>query len=103
MQIQVNAGHIEGREELLARVESHLRTSLNWFSGRITRVDVHVRDENGDKGGGDDKRCVMEAHLRGRQPVAVTHHAATLDDAVHGAAAKLKTFIESVVGRLRSH
>jgi hypothetical protein len=32
---------------------------------------------------------VMEARLEGRQPVAVTHQAATLDQALEGAAHKL--------------
>jgi len=44
---------------------------------------------------------VMEARLEGRQPVAVTHHAPTVDQAVDGAAAKLARLIESTLGRLR--
>jgi hypothetical protein len=43
---------------------------------------------------------VMEARLEGRQPVAVTHQAATLDQAVEGAAHKLARLIESTLGRL---
>jgi ribosome-associated translation inhibitor RaiA len=45
----------------------------------------------------------MEARLEGRQPVAVTHHAATIDQAVDGAADKLHRMIESTLGRLRNH
>jgi hypothetical protein len=101
MQIHVKTRSTAAQDTVIARVESKVRDTLSWLNGRITRVDVHVRDENGEKGGGDDKRCVMEARLRGRQPVAVTHHAASLDDAVSGAAAKLKAFIKSTVGRMR--
>jgi hypothetical protein len=43
---------------------------------------------------------VMEARLEGRLPVAVTHQAATLDQAVEGAAHKLARLIESTLGRL---
>ena len=46
-------------------------------------------------------RCVMEARLEGRQPAAVTHQAATLDNAIKGAADKLARLIESTLGRLR--
>ncbi len=46
-------------------------------------------------------RCVMEARLEGRQPIAVTDQAATLDQAVRGDANKLARLIESTLGRLR--
>lgn len=102
MQIHVKTRSTEEQDTVIARVESRVRGTLSWLGGRITRVDVHVRDENGDKGGGNDKRCVMEARLRGRQPVAVSHHAATVEEAVGGAAGKLRAFLESIVGRMRS-
>jgi hypothetical protein len=59
-----------------------------------------MSDENGDKSGPNDKRCVMEARLEGRQPVAVTHQATTMEQAVDGAAHKLSRLIESTLGRL---
>lgn len=102
MEIQINAGSIEGSAEFTDRVETEVREALSWVSGRVTRVDVHLCDENGGKGGDDDKRCVMEARLRGRQPVAVTHHAATLTQATRGAADKLQALVTSIVGRLRT-
>jgi hypothetical protein len=43
---------------------------------------------------------MMEARLQGRQPVAVTQQAATLDQGVNGAADKLTNLIESTVERL---
>jgi hypothetical protein len=46
-------------------------------------------------------RCAMEARLKGRQPIAVTHQAATLELAVDGATDKLTRLIESTLGRLR--
>jgi hypothetical protein len=63
-------------------------------------VEVHLSDENGDKGGQNDKRCVMEARLQGRQPVAVTYRAATVEEAVDGAAGELTRLIENTLGRL---
>jgi hypothetical protein len=43
---------------------------------------------------------MMEARLEGSQPIAVTHQAATLDQAMDGAANKLSRLIESTLGRL---
>ncbi len=103
MQILLNTDrNIEGHEALATRVSDEVESALERFSDRITRVEVHLSDENSDKkGGNDDMRCVMEARLEGRQPVAVTHHAATLDQAIDGAADKLASLIESTLGRLR--
>ncbi len=102
MQIQVNTdANIEGREGLADHIKGVVESVLGHVSTRITRVEIHLSDENGHKGGVDDKRCMMEARLEGRQPTAVTHQAATLDQAVDGAADKLKRSIESTLGRLR--
>ena len=46
---------------------------------------------------------MMEARLEGRQPIAVTNEAATVDRAVDGAADKLNRLIESTLGRVRGH
>jgi ribosome-associated translation inhibitor RaiA len=101
MQIQFNTDrNVDGHEALAARVSGAVESALRRFSDRVTRVEVHVSDENGDKNGQDDMRCMMEARLEGRQPVAVTHQAATLDRAVDGAAGKLARLIESTLGRL---
>lgn len=104
MHIQVNSDtNIEAREELATRVEAVIEEALSRFSDQITRVEVHLSDENSHKSGQNDKRCMMEARLEGRQPTAVTHQAATLDQAVDGAADKLKRSLESTLGRLRDH
>lgn len=101
MQIQINTDHnIQGHEALAARIGSVVDKALNRLSDHITRVEVHLGDENGAKRGQEDKRCAMEARLQGRQPVAVTHHAATLDQAVRGAADKLSRLIDSALGRV---
>ena len=102
MQVQVNTDHhIKGREALVTSVRATLESALSRFSDHITRVEVHVSDEDGDKQGQNDKRCVIEARLEGRQPVAVTHQAATVDEAVDGAAGELARLIEHTLGRLR--
>ena len=103
MQIQVNTdNNIEGHEQFVSHVRSALERALTRFSERITRVEVHLSDDNGGKGGEADKRCAMEVRLEGRQPIAVTHHAATADQDIEGAADKLGRSIDSTLGRLRN-
>jgi len=101
MHIQINTdSNIDGREELATHVKDVVESALNRFSDQITRVEVHLSDQNSDKSGHDDKRCMMEARLEGRQPTAVTHQAPSLGDAVDGAADKLRRSIESTLERL---
>ena len=66
----------------------------------ISRVEVHLIDENGEKTSPGDKRCMMEARIDGHQPIAVTHHADTVDSAVHGAARSLAKAIDTMNGRI---
>jgi len=104
MQVQVNTDHhIKGHEALATSVRATVESALRRSSDHITRVEVHLSDENGDKRGQNDKRCVMEARLEGRQPVAVTYQAATVDEAVDGAAGELTRLIENTLGRLHDH
>jgi ribosome-associated translation inhibitor RaiA len=104
MKIQLNTDvHIDGTEVLAAQVKATVEQALARFEAHITRVEVHLSDENGGKSGPHDQRCMLEARLEGRQPVAVTEHAAALEQAVHGAAQKLAHLLDSTLGRLHDH
>lgn len=102
MLIQVNTdSNIEGDNALTQEVETVVRETLDRFSEHITRVEVHLSDENSaDKAGANDKRCLLEARLAGRQPVAVSDQAPTVAQAVAGAADKMKRMMVSTLGRL---
>jgi hypothetical protein len=54
-------------------------------------------------GRAEDKRCVIEARPAGAQPVAVTHHAASVDDAYSGAAQKLEKVLDTKHSRAHDH
>ncbi len=100
MHIQVNTDHnIEVHEALAAHLRSTVEAALSRFSDHITRVEMHLSDVNADKSGQNDKHCLLEARIQGRQPIAVTHEAVSLGQAVDGAAGKLVRSIESVLGR----
>ncbi len=100
MNIQINTGHnIQGNEALIAKFSSTIKSALSRLSDHITKVEVHLKDEDGDKKGKNDKRCMIEAHLEGFQPIVVTDHADTLNQALDGAIDKLINLIESTLGR----
>lgn len=100
MQIQINTdNNIEGSDELTQQTQAVVESALERFAQRITRVEVHLSDENSKKGG-RDKRCVMEARLEGMQPVAVTDQAENMEQAVNGAADKLEKLLDHELGRL---
>ena len=104
MQIQINTDHnVQGYESAAATVRDTVENALARFSSNITRVEVHLGHENANKRGSDDKRCMMEARLEGHQPIAVTHYAATVTQAIDGAAEKLLHRLERTLGRLHSH
>jgi ribosomal subunit interface protein len=103
MQIQINSDrNIQADERLAEFVTTALQSKLSRFADHITRVEVHLSDENGStKHDGNDKRCLLEARLEGVDPVTVTEHAATVGQAVSGAADKLQRKLGSIVGKLR--
>jgi len=101
MQIQFNTdSQVQGRDALAQRVTEEVSATLAHFAERLTRIEIHLGDVNATRSGADDKRCMMEARPAGRQPLAVTHQAATLEEAWRGAARKLRSAVESVFGKL---
>ena len=70
------------------------------FTGQVARVEVHRRDVNSEMFGESGGRCLMEARIAGRQPIAVTEQAATLHQAIDGAARKLKRSLDTTLGKL---
>jgi ribosome-associated translation inhibitor RaiA len=101
MKIQINSdNHITGREALVEQAEATVTSALGHLAEQITRVEVHLSDENGEKTGVRDKRCMMEARLEGHQPIAVTDEADSLDEAIAGAADKLKRSLDHTLGRV---
>lgn len=102
MQIQIKTSHnIEGHQALVAEVSEKVEKTLSRFSTHITQVEVHLSDQTSHRNSPSDKRCMMEARLEGRQPIAVTNEAETLDQAIGGASDKLAKLIENTLERQR--
>lgn len=104
MQVQFNSDHtVMGTENVAQRIEAAVRQKLARFEERLTRLEIHVRDENGPKHGADDKACMIEARPRGGRPIGVTEHASKVDDAARKAANTMAQRLERVFGKESRH
>lgn len=101
MTIQINTDkNIEGSARLESYTKETIKEELSRFSDHITRVEVHLSDENAGKTGKDDKRCMLEVRLKNKQPLAVTSHADKLEKAVSDALNKAKKSIGTTYSKL---
>lgn len=102
MKIQVNTDNqINGSIALQNQIQAKVESALDHVSSHITRIEVHLSDVNGGKTGGDDIKCMIEARMEGRQPIAVTHNADEVGQAVDGAAEKMAHMVGSILDRQR--
>ena len=101
MQVLLNTDNqITGDLRLTGIVETAIQDAVIHFEDQVTRVEVHLNDVNSGKSGPDDHRCMIEARIKGHEPLAVTHHAESLMLALDGATEKLKAAVERLLGRL---
>jgi hypothetical protein len=104
MKIQFNTDKtINGDEKNQHYFISLIDEELKRYQPHITRVEVHLSDQNGIKEGVNNILCLLEARLEGRQPMAVSHQDDTVELAVSGGLEKLKNALETIVGRLQNH
>ena len=102
MQINVNTDNtIDKHQGLDDHVESVVRSSIGRFGDHVTRVDVHLSNENKEKKADGGQYCMMEARVSGYAPVVVHEHAADLHQAVQNAGGKLARALDSAIGRLQ--
>ncbi len=95
MQVEVTTDeNIDGTAGLISETVGEVEAALDRHLDSVTRVEVHLGDENSGKGGSADKRCTVEARAEGRQPVVATHHGASTAEALRGALKKLAKLLE---------
>ena len=104
MQIQVSTDNfIHGDERVKEVAEAAVMTDLGHMSERLTRVEVHLKDQNADKHGPAHIRCTIEARPRGMGPMAAHQDAADIPAALKGAAKKLRGRLTSEFEKLDPH
>ena len=102
MFVQINTDNqIKSDAESNERLEERVRAKLKRFEQRLTHVELHVSDVNGQKGGDADKRVSLEARPTGHEPIAVHAEATRVETAVTQAADKAVRALEHALDRGR--
>jgi hypothetical protein len=100
MQIQVNTDrNIKGDERVIEIVEKIVKDVLKPISSRITRVEVHIKDVRGPKGG-EDIQATIEARPEGLRPYAAQENGTEIAGTVKGAAKKLRLRLDGEFQKL---
>jgi hypothetical protein len=104
MKVQVNTDrNVDVSADFAERTAVEVASALARFERRLTRVEVHLRDESSGRPTGEDIRCLLEARPAGLDPVAVTHQATTVAEALRGATERLTALLSSKLERLDRH
>jgi ribosome-associated translation inhibitor RaiA len=104
MIIQINAdNNLTVSTDYREKIEGIVMAEVDRFIEHLTRIEVYLSDQNSHKDTGADKRCNIEARLKGKPPIAVSDDGETYDIAINGAAGKLSTSLETIVGKMKSH
>ena len=101
MNIKVSTdNNIVGGEKFSAYISGVITETFGRMRAQISHVGVHFTDQNSSKVGYNDKRCVVEFHLKGKSTTAVTCIANSIDEALIGALEKAIHSIEHKMGKL---
>ena len=103
MQTQIFAQGITVPDPLKSYIEKTLATQLEHFAARLTRVEVHLKDQNSKRKNGVDKHCLIEARPRGLDPIAAEHDASEWKVAVHEAVLKLERALHHKIDKEKNH
>lgn len=91
MDIHVSTDNtINGDARVIEVAKDAVTHDLGHMSDWLTRVEVHLKDQNADKKGPVHIRCMMEARPRGLAPLSAHAEAPDIPTALKGAASTLR-------------
>jgi len=103
MKIQFNTDkNIEGTADLENFVSEKISSALKHYIDKITRIEVHLSDQNADKEGKDDIQCKIEARIEGVQPVVAVSKGDSKEKALNDAIDKIKASVASIIGKMKN-
>ena len=103
MQTLVNWSGIERSEALEAHINQQVEHGLRHYPGRFTRTEVHLHDDNADRGGPNDKRCVIEVRPTGADPLIIEETGDDFYATISVACKKLERIARQFVEKNRDH
>lgn len=102
MQTEIHISHsLNASEGLREHIDRRLGYALGRFGERISRVSVHISDENGPRGG-VDTRCKMHVTLRPHGTLHIEQDDSNAETAVEVASMRLGQAIRRELERQRT-
>ena len=104
MLVQIHTDkNIEGGSHFSEFFTNEIKNELARFDEIVTRIEVHVSDENGNKSTPNDKKCVIEARVEKKQPIAVTATADSPEKAFYEALEKMQRVLDTTLDKIKEH
>lgn len=105
MDIRFNSDNaIEGSADMAQAVEERLTERLETrFGSRLTTIEVHVRDVDGDSNRADGVEARLEARPRNGEPIFVAERGEKPLEAVNAALGTLVNRLDTVFGKADRH
>lgn len=105
MDIRFNSDNaINGSADMAQAVEDRLTERLETrFGGRLTTIEVHVRDVDGDSNRADGIEARLEARPKSGDPIFVAERGEKPMDAVNSALGTLVNRLDTVFGKADRH
>ena len=100
MQFHIHAGDFPLTDALRHHVERRLHFDLSRFQPLVRKIEVHLSDVNGPRGG-QDKRCQVRVRLAAHADVVVEDTEADLYYAVDRALGRSARAVARRLGRAR--
>jgi ribosomal subunit interface protein len=94
LHVETSYKDIERTDAIDQRVHEAARKQLGRFAERLTRLEVHISDNNAGKSGPDDKRVLVEARPRSMDPVVADATGDDLYATIDAAAAKMRRLLD---------
>lgn len=102
MKIQLNTDkNIEGSASLELFVSETINNKLKRYSDKITRVEVHLSDQNAHKSGVDDIQSKLEVRIEGINPILSTGKGNTTEKALNDSIEKMKAALDTIIGKMK--
>jgi ribosome-associated translation inhibitor RaiA len=90
----------DGSHLMAEHLSSTVKEALGRFGERVTRIEAHLSDVNGQaKTGSQAIHCTLEARLIGLDNIVVKDHADSAHQAIDGAVRKLKRALDTGIAK----
>ncbi|MGK0273403.1 MAG: putative sigma-54 modulation protein [Cocleimonas sp.] len=88
-------------EALKSFIKEHARKSMNSCSNHIKKINIHLKDINGPKGG-EDKECCVEVQLANHAPIVVVKRSSDAYQSIRNALSRASRITLRKVGKRRT-